>query len=127
MKPVIRYRSQLLFVRATNQVVSFESDRHRRPHLSCGLPGGPQLNTYEYTTDESGFAQMGARVKVRGIPSAGYKRSLVISPQDYPRYPARWQGEFFDSRSTHLSMRSMSRHAKRAQAAALAAVRSQAR
>ena len=52
MKPVIRYRSQLLFRKSykPNRVIRI------RPAQTVALvvrpaPAGPQINTYEYATD----------------------------------------------------------------------------
>ena len=99
MKPVIRYRSQLLFRKSYRPSRLIRIRPHRRPHSSC-VPPEPVLRSKHMNTQpiESGFAQMGARVKVREIPSRWTQGGRSwISPQDYSLDIQRdGKGEFFE-------------------------------
>jgi hypothetical protein len=87
--------------------VSFESDRRKSSHWLCVLRG-PVLKIKHMNTQsiESGFTRLGARLKVREIPSRWRQGDRTwISPTDYSLDIQRdGDGEFFELRvPTHMS------------------------
>lgn len=92
--------------RAANHIVSLQFDRHPSPHLLCGR-FGPVLKIKYMNTQsiESGFAQVGARLKVREIASRWRQGNRTwINPTAYSLDLRRdAHGEFFEFRvPTHL-------------------------